>query len=104
MRTITWESTSEADMLLLTSLESESGTSASHTENLEGFWWWDFPGGSAGKASAYNAGDLGSIPGSEDFLEKEMATYSSILAWKNSMDGETWWAIQSMGLQRVGHD
>ena len=24
----------------------------------------DFPGGSAGKASAYNAGDLGSIPGS----------------------------------------
>ena len=24
----------------------------------------DFPGGSNGKASAYNAGDLGSIPGS----------------------------------------
>ena len=24
----------------------------------------DFPGGSDGKASAYNAGDLGSIPGS----------------------------------------
>ena len=24
---------------------------------------WDFPGGSAGKASVYNAGDLGSIPG-----------------------------------------
>ena len=25
----------------------------------------DFPGGSDGKASAYNAGDWGSIPGSE---------------------------------------
>ena len=24
---------------------------------------WDFPGGSDGKASAYNAGDPGSIPG-----------------------------------------
>ena len=24
---------------------------------------WDFPGGSDGKASAYNMGDLGSIPG-----------------------------------------
>jgi len=26
---------------------------------------WGFPCGSAGKESAYNAGDLGSIPGSE---------------------------------------
>ena len=25
---------------------------------------WDFPGGSDGKASAYNEGDPGSIPGS----------------------------------------
>ena len=29
-----------------------------------------FPCGSAGKESAHNAGDLGSIPGSEDPLEK----------------------------------
>ena len=44
-----------------------------------------FPGGSDCKVSAYNAyhvGDPGSIPGSEDLLEKEMATQSSILAWK----------------------
>ena len=34
------------------------------------------------KASAYNAGDLGSIPGQEDPLEKEMATHSSILVWE----------------------
>ena len=29
-----------------------------------------------------NAGDAGLIPGWEDPLEKEMATYSSILAWE----------------------
>ena len=29
----------------------------------------DFPGGSDGKASAYNTGDPGSIPGWEDPLE-----------------------------------
>ena len=28
----------------------------------------------------------------EDPLEKEMATHSSILAWKNPMDGGAWWA------------
>ena len=32
------------------------------------------------KASVYNVGDLGLIPGSGRFLEKEMATYSSSLA------------------------
>ena len=61
-----------------------------------------FPDGSAGKAgkeSACNAGDtgeVGSIPGSEDPLEKEMATYSSILARKIPW-GEAWWAT----VQRV---
>ena len=29
-----------------------------------------------------NVGDLGSTPGWEDPLEKETATYSSILAWR----------------------
>ena len=29
-----------------------------------------------------NAGDVGSIPGLEDPLEKEVATHTSILAWK----------------------
>ena len=40
--------------------------------------------GSAGEESACNAadtGDLGSIPGLEGPLEKEMATHSRILAW-----------------------
>ena len=40
----------------------------------------DFPGGSDSKASVYNVGDLGSIPGSESSLEKEVATHSSTLA------------------------
>ena len=41
-----------------------------------------FPGGSDGEESACNAGDLGSILGREDPLEKGMATHSSILAWR----------------------
>ena len=41
---------------------------------------WGLSGGSHGKESACNAGDLGSIPGQEDPLEKGMAIYSSILA------------------------
>ena len=40
------------------------------------------PDGSDGKESACNAGDLGSVPGSEDPLEKGTATHSSILAWR----------------------
>ena len=42
----------------------------------------DFPGGSDGEVSAYNAGDLGSIPGLKDALEKRKATHSCILAWR----------------------
>ena len=41
-----------------------------------------FSSGSAGKESACNVGDLGSIPGWEDPLAKGKATYSSILAWR----------------------
>ena len=39
-----------------------------------------FPGGSDGKESACNAGELGLIPGLGGSLEEEMATHSSILA------------------------
>ena len=41
--------------------------------------------------------------GWEDLLEKEMATHSSILAWKIPWTEESG-GLQSMGLQRVGHD
>ena len=46
--------------------------------------------GSVGKESAYNAGDLDSIPGSGRSLEEEMLAHSSILAWKIPMDRGTW--------------
>ena len=41
--------------------------------------------------------------GWEDLLEKEMATHSSILAWKIPWTEEPG-RLQSMGLERVGHD
>ena len=41
-----------------------------------------FPGGSDGKESACNSGDLGSIPGLGRSPQEEMATHSSIFAWR----------------------
>ena len=110
------------------------------TERLHSHY--GFPGGSEDKASAYNAGDPGLIPGLgrspgegngnplqysclenpmdreawwagglSNFtftfyfhpLEKEMATHSSVLAWRISGTGEPG-GLPSMGLHRVGHD
>ena len=62
----------------------------------------DFPGGSDSKASAYNVGDPGSIPGLGRSPE-EMATHSRILAWKSPWEEEPG-RLQSTGSQRVGHD
>ena len=62
-----------------------------------------FPGGSDGKESACSTGDLGSIPGWEDPLEKGMATHSSILTWRIPWTEEPG-GLQSMESQRVGHD
>ena len=41
--------------------------------------------------------------GREDPLEEEMATHSSVLAWRIPWTGEPG-GLQSMGSQRVGHD
>ena len=49
-----------------------------HRHYKTGTFTRGFPGGSEVKAPACNAGDLGW----EDSLEKEMATHSSILAWR----------------------
>ena len=59
-----------------------------------------FPGGTDSKESAWNAGELAWSLGQEDPLEKEMATHSSILAWK-ILQTEKPGGIQSMGSQRI---
>ena len=61
------------------------------------------PGGSDGKESACNAGDLGLIPGWEDPLEKGKATHSRFPAWRIPWTEEPG-RIQFIGLQRVGHN
>ena len=45
-------------------------------ESPDAPWWL------SSKETARNVGDAGSIPGSGRSLEKEMATHSSILAWR----------------------
>ena len=63
-----------------------------------------FPSGSEGKeTSAMQETQLQSL-GWEDPLEKEMATHSSILAWRIPWTEEPGIGLQSMGSQRVGHD
>ena len=62
-----------------------------------------FPGGSEVKVSACNAGDLVLIPESGRSTEKEMATHSSILAWRIPWREDPG-RLQSMGSQGVGHD
>ena len=54
-------------------------------------------------ANAGDARDLGSLPGSGRSPGKEMATLSSILAWKIPWTEELG-GLQSMGSQRVGQD
>ena len=62
------------------------------------------PGWLSGKnppANAGDTGDVGLILGREEPLEEEMATHSSILAWRvpGTEDG-----LQSMQLQKAGRD
>ena len=55
-----------------------------------------FPGGSVVKNLPANSGDGGLIPGSERYLEKEMAAHSSILDWGIP------WTEEPGGLQTMG--
>ena len=64
-----------------------------------------FPGGSDGKESACNAGDLCSIPG----LGRSPGGGHGNLLQYSCLDGESPWTeepgrLQSMGSQRVGHE
>ena len=62
-----------------------------------------FPGGSVVKNPPASAEDAGSIPGSGRSLEKEMATHSSILAWRIPWAEEPG-RLQSIASKRVGND
>ena len=57
-----------------------------------------FPGGSAGKESACNTGDLGSVPGLGRSLGQGNGYPLQYSGLENSMD------CIFMGLQRVRHD
>ena len=61
----------------------------------------NFPNSSVGKESSCNAGDRVQFLGQEDPLEKEMATHSSILAWRIPWT-EVPGRLQSMRLQESG--
>ena len=63
-----------------------------------------FPGGSDGKESACNAGDLGLIPGLGRSLGGRIWQLTAVF-----LPGESPWSegpgeLQSMGSKRVGHD
>ena len=53
---------------------------------------WGFPGGSEVKASACNARDLGSIPGSERSPGEGNGNPFQYSCLENPMDGGAWWA------------
>ena len=60
----------------------------------------DFPGGSDGKASVHNAGDLGSSPGLGRSPGEGNGNPLQDYCPENPMDR----SVQSMGSQRVGHN
>ena len=62
-----------------------------------------FPGGSNGKESAYNAGDLGLIPGSGRFPGEGNGNPLHYSCLENPIDEDPG-RLESMGSQRVGHD
>ena len=51
-----------------------------------------FPGGSDGKESAHNAGDLGSIPGSGKSPGEGNGNPLQYSCLENSMNRRAWWA------------
>ena len=56
----------------------------------------DFPGGSDGKASVYNAGDMGSIPGSGRFPGEGNGNPLQYSCLENPMDGGAWCRLLSI--------
>ena len=63
-----------------------------------------FPGGSDGKESACNTGDMGSIPGSGRSSGGGNGNPLKYSFLENSMDRGAWSVQSVQGLQRVGRD
>ena len=66
------------------------------------FWWTSLVAQMVNRLPTMQETQVQSL-GWGDSLEKEMATHSSILAWKIPWMEEPG-RLQSMGSQRVGHD
>ena len=70
------------------------------------YYWKGLTGGAVVKnlpVNAGNSGDTASVPGSEDPLEEEMTTHSSVLAWIIPRTEEPG-RFQPVGSQRVRLD
>ena len=67
--------------------------------SLHGLPWW-----LSSKESACQAGGTGWSRGWEDLLEKVMVTHSSVLSWRTPWTEEPDGLLQSMWLQRIGHN
>ena len=63
-----------------------------------------FPAGLDGKASACNAGDLGSVPRSGRSPGEGNDNPLKQSCLENPMDRGAWYGLQSMESQRAGHD
>ena len=61
-----------------------------------------FTGGAMVKNPSASAGDAVQSLGKEDPLQEEMASHSSILAWKIPCTEEPWNGVH--GVTKVGHD
>ena len=72
-------------LLLCWALSPKWGTREKNLKNYMGF-----PGGSEGKASACNAGDLGSIPGLGRYPGEGNGNPLQYSCLENPMDGEAW--------------
>ena len=60
-----------------------------------------FSGGSDGKASAYNAGDLGSIPGPRKSPGEGNGNSLQYSCLENPMDGGTWLGYSPWGRKEL---
>ena len=61
--------------------------------NITAIQVYDFPGGSDGKASAYNVGDLGSIPGLGRSPGEGNGNPLQCSCLENPRDGGAWWVV-----------